>query len=164
MRFGPCAKTGDLVLKCPPTLAAPLFSILRAWTTSARSSLLIAEITGKRHDHVIRDIENILGQVGIQAPQFWGAYKTPSGQTSKVYNLPRRECDLLMMTFARSMLEVDDPDSSAAGVAASERPCYSQCSRSASQMNPSACINASVALSLSHQPNETDFHVFSLIS
>ena len=58
------------------------------------SSLQIAEITGKRHDNVTGDIKRILTEAGIEAPRFQGALKLPSGQTTLIYNLPRRECDL----------------------------------------------------------------------
>ena len=32
----------------------------------------IAELTGKRHDHVLRDIEVMLSELGDTSPQIWG--------------------------------------------------------------------------------------------
>ena len=43
------------------------------------SSLDIAEFTGKRHDHVMRDIEKMFAELNIHAPHFWGTYKTKQG-------------------------------------------------------------------------------------
>lgn len=64
------------------------------------SSLDMAAITGKRHQDVIRDIENILDQAGIEAAQFCAPLKMPSGQVSKVFILPRRECDLVVSGYS----------------------------------------------------------------
>ena len=51
------------------------------------SSLQIAELTGKRHDAVMRDIKNMLEQLNIQSPQFCGDYKDSRGRTYPCYNL-----------------------------------------------------------------------------
>jgi len=64
------------------------------------SSLEVAELTGKRHQDVIRDIRNVLEQAEIEAAQFCAPCKLPSGQTSQVYNLPRRECDLVVSGYS----------------------------------------------------------------
>ena len=58
------------------------------------SSLQIAEITGKRHDGVLRDIREILEQAGIEAHKFVGYYIATNGKQNPCYHLPRRECDL----------------------------------------------------------------------
>lgn len=36
------------------------------------SSREIAELTNKRHDHVMRDIEKMFAELNIHAPHFWG--------------------------------------------------------------------------------------------
>ena len=55
------------------------------------SSLEIAELTGKQHKHVIRDIRNMLNQLEIQSAQFWADYKDSKGRTYQCYHLPKDE-------------------------------------------------------------------------
>jgi len=64
------------------------------------SSLQIAVITGKRHDHVLRDIESILAEAGIDAPRFGGTYRDAQNREQKCYQLPRRECDLVISGYS----------------------------------------------------------------
>ena len=63
------------------------------------SSLEIAGLTGNRHSNVLRDIRNILQQAGIEVLRFEQLAKMPSGQTAKVYNLPKREAHLMVMVI-----------------------------------------------------------------
>lgn len=54
------------------------------------SSREIAELTGKRHDHVVRDIEKMLRDVGEGVPKFGGTYiNSQNGQEYRCYNLPK---------------------------------------------------------------------------
>lgn len=53
------------------------------------SSREIAELTGKRHDHVIRDIEKLLDENEIDRPKFGGVYLDAKGEHRKCYNLPK---------------------------------------------------------------------------
>ena len=63
------------------------------------SSLEIAELTGKRHNHVLRDIENVLDEVGIGASKFGSSYLSSQNKQLPCYNLPRRECDLVVSGY-----------------------------------------------------------------
>lgn len=53
------------------------------------SSREIAELTGKRHDHVMRDIRNMLEELGITGPSFGGSYQDSTGRTLPCFNLPK---------------------------------------------------------------------------
>ena len=64
------------------------------------SSLEIAELTGKRHDNVMADIRNLLIDLNLDAPDFSGAQKYNNNNTRRIFNLPRRECDLLLMGYS----------------------------------------------------------------
>lgn len=53
------------------------------------SSREIAELTDKRHDHVLRDIEKLLDENEIDRPKFGGVYLDAKGEQRKCYNLPK---------------------------------------------------------------------------
>lgn len=55
----------------------------------AMSSIEISELTGKRHDHVIRDTELMLNELGLDAPKFGAVYRGGNGQARKCYSLPK---------------------------------------------------------------------------
>ena len=63
------------------------------------SSLEIAELTGKQHKHVIRDIRNMLNQLEIQSAQFWADYKDSKGRTYQCYHLPKDETICLIAGY-----------------------------------------------------------------
>ncbi|WP_197488496.1 Rha family transcriptional regulator [Methylomonas koyamae] len=71
------------------------------------SSREIAQLTGKRHDNVMADIRRILDEVGISAPKFSGVYKNQQGRDTPCFNLPRRECDLVISGYSLSEAEID---------------------------------------------------------
>lgn len=64
------------------------------------SSVEIADLTGKRHDHVIRDIRNMLDELGGPFPQIWGKVASAGGRPMDVANLPRRECLILVSGYS----------------------------------------------------------------
>ena len=43
----------------------------------------IAELTGQRHDHVMADIRKMLDELGLDAPEFSGTYRTERGNEYK---------------------------------------------------------------------------------
>ena len=70
------------------------------------SSLEIAELTGKRHDHVMVDIEKMLSDLGKAAPDFAGTafYEVNNAKRSrKIYNLPKRETLILVSGYSVAM-------------------------------------------------------------
>ena len=70
------------------------------------SSLEIAELTGKRHDHVMVDIVKMLSDLGKAAPDFAGTsfYEVNNAKRSrKIYNLPKRETLILVSGYSVAM-------------------------------------------------------------
>lgn len=53
------------------------------------SSRDIADLTGKRHDHVLRDTRNMLDE--IQSPQNWGDYQDDRGRSQPMLLLSKEE-------------------------------------------------------------------------
>ena len=66
----------------------------------AMSSLEIAELTGKNHNHVLRDISRILEEVGIGASKFGSSYLSEQNKSVTCFNLPRLECDLVVSGYS----------------------------------------------------------------
>lgn len=64
------------------------------------SSLEIAELTGKRHDHVMNDIRKMLEDLGIDAPKFLGTYKAGRNNTYECFNLPKNETIALISGYS----------------------------------------------------------------
>lgn len=65
------------------------------------SSREIAELTGKRHDHVLRDIQKMIDNPNLGFA-FESGFYSPSGngRSYKQFLLPRRSCDLLVMSYS----------------------------------------------------------------
>ncbi len=63
------------------------------------SSLEIAELTDKRHADVIRDIEKMMEDLKIDERKFASVYKAGNGEERKCYQLPRRECLILVSGY-----------------------------------------------------------------
>ena len=49
----------------------------------------IAELTGKRHDHVMRDFREVCEALEITAPSFGASYIDSTGRTLPMFNLPK---------------------------------------------------------------------------
>lgn len=92
----------ELLAACPDDQNKPIETLVSipAFDGKTMSSLMIAEITGKRHDSVLRDIENTLEQAEIGARKFVGTYTDSQNKARPCYNLPRRECDLVISGYS----------------------------------------------------------------
>ncbi len=64
------------------------------------SSLEIAELTGKNHPDVLRDIRNVLQQAEIGESKFASTYLSAQNKELPCYNLPKRECDLVISGYS----------------------------------------------------------------
>lgn len=67
------------------------------------SSREIAELTGKRHDHVMRDIRNMLSDLGITDPIFGGSYLDSTGRSLPCFNLDREHTECLLTGYSAKM-------------------------------------------------------------
>ncbi|MDE2465753.1 MAG: Rha family transcriptional regulator [Alphaproteobacteria bacterium] len=64
------------------------------------SSREIAELTGKRHDHVMADIRKMLKSLGLHSPEFSGQYRDATGRYLPCFNLPKRETLILVSGYS----------------------------------------------------------------
>jgi phage regulator Rha-like protein len=71
--------------------------------TRTMTSLEIADLTGKRHDHVMRDIRDMFLSINIDSPQFWGQYKDSTGRSLPMALLPKRECLILVSGYSTEL-------------------------------------------------------------
>lgn len=60
----------------------------------------IAQLTGKRHDHVCRDILRMLEELEIPAPKFGAGYLDAQNQRRRCFVLPKRECLILASGYS----------------------------------------------------------------
>ncbi|MDF5891897.1 Rha family transcriptional regulator [Pseudomonas syringae pv. syringae] len=67
------------------------------------SSLEIAELTGKRHDHVIRDIRRMFKELETTGPSFGGSYIDQTGRTLPAYDLDRHHTECLLTGYSAKM-------------------------------------------------------------
>jgi len=73
---------------------------LTTTTTPTMTSREIAELTGKEHFHVKRDIQKTLDLAGIDASRFGCTYLDAQNREQTEYRLPRRECDLVISGYS----------------------------------------------------------------
>ena len=64
------------------------------------TSVEIAELCQKRHDHVCRDIRTMIEQLEIQSPQIWGDYRDSLGRVYPCFNLPKDLCLTLVSGYS----------------------------------------------------------------
>lgn len=63
------------------------------------SSREIATLCSKRHDNVMADIRKMLDELDIYAPDFSGTFITEQGNQYECFNLPKRECLILVSGY-----------------------------------------------------------------
>ena len=63
------------------------------------SSREIATLCDKRHDNVMADIRKMLNELGLYAPDFSGTFITEQGNQYECFNLPKRECLILVSGY-----------------------------------------------------------------
>ncbi|MCU6671143.1 phage antirepressor KilAC domain-containing protein [Enterobacteriaceae bacterium H4N4] len=66
----------------------------------AMTSMEIASLCDKRHDHVCRDIRIMLEQLNIQSPQIWGDYQDNLGREYPCFHLPKDLCLTLVSGYS----------------------------------------------------------------
>lgn len=67
------------------------------------SSGEIAKLTGKEHKNVLADIRKLLIELGIDSAEFSAQYKDSSGKENLLFNLPKRECLILVSGYSIKM-------------------------------------------------------------
>lgn len=75
---------------------------LEAVTTNdskTMSSVEIAELAGKRHDHVMRDIKKMLETLEVNHPKFGGVYIDSKGEQRPCYKLDRYHTEVLVTGY-----------------------------------------------------------------
>lgn len=65
------------------------------------SSLEIAELTGKRHDNLMVDIEKMLTELEIDVLKFQDIYKDTRNREQQCFKLPRREAEIDVSNFGQ---------------------------------------------------------------
>jgi len=77
-----------------------MLPILHNNSAPTMTSREIAELTGKNHSDVKRDIENTLSQAEIDVSKFADSYIDTQNRWQKEYRLPKRECDLVVSGYS----------------------------------------------------------------
>jgi len=72
-------------------------------TLLTMSSVEIAELTGKQHKHVKTDIVKLLNELELRHADFSESLKNNQNQSVLVYNLPKRECLILVSGYSIKM-------------------------------------------------------------
>lgn len=74
-------------------------------TQETMSSLQIAELTGKQHQHILRDIDNLLQQ-GLDASNFGlTSYLDNCNRNQRMYNLTKKGCLILASGYDAKLRE-----------------------------------------------------------
>ena len=63
----------------------------------------IAELTGKEHFHVMRDIRAMLAELQVDESTFGCSYKDGAGRLQPAFQLPKRECLILVSGYSLAL-------------------------------------------------------------
>ena len=74
--------------------------VINTQAGATMSSREIAELTGKRHDHVMRDIRSMLGQLNVPAPNFEATYFDAQKQERPCFELDRLHVECLLTGYS----------------------------------------------------------------
>lgn len=74
--------------------------VINTQAGATMSSLEIARLCEKQHKHVLVDIRNMLAELGLVTADFSAVYKAENNQQYDCFNLPRRECDILIAGYS----------------------------------------------------------------
>ncbi|WP_375671225.1 Rha family transcriptional regulator [Bartonella sp. CL434QHHD] len=74
-------------------------------TVQTMSSREIAELCGKQHAHIMRDIRQMLGELYPEGGQskFGSTYLDKQGKPQNCYNLPKHECLILVSGYSMTL-------------------------------------------------------------
>jgi phage regulator Rha-like protein len=86
-----------------PTNSAPRFSIAENVARKTMSTREIAELTGKAHFHVKRDVLALLKELGEDASSFGCIYLDPLNREQTEYLLDREHTDCLLTGYSAAM-------------------------------------------------------------
>ncbi|WP_336277128.1 phage regulatory protein/antirepressor Ant [Bartonella sp. CB178] len=85
-------------------------SVNNGTAVQTMSSREIAELCGKQHKHVMRDIKKMLRELSNKdtepkfgLSEFSGLYRDSTGRTLPCYNLPKRECLILVSGYSTTL-------------------------------------------------------------
>ena len=73
--------------------------LMKMTSTMTMSSLEIAKLTGKEHKNVLADVRAMLEGLEIEPADFSAGYKDGKGETRPCFNLPKRECFILVSGY-----------------------------------------------------------------
>ena len=74
--------------------------LINVANTVTMSSLEIAKLTGKEHKNVLADIKGMLKELELGELTFQLSYKSEQNKELPCYNLPKRECLILVSGYS----------------------------------------------------------------
>ncbi|WP_409337890.1 Rha family transcriptional regulator [Bartonella bilalgolemii] len=78
-------------------------SVANNATVRTMSSIEIAEVCSKQHKNVMRDIKQIFNELKFEPVDFIGTYVDAKGESRPCYNLPKRECLILVSGYSTAL-------------------------------------------------------------